>query len=749
MKKLFKGEHGHVLVLVLALIALGLGSVLVTPYLHSVSTNLLASRYYSEDVSEQNALDAGIEDTIWNLLYGDFDTTVLTANGDSTIYSLDDPVNGISPQITVTRSDSSIASDDFESGDSSGGTGWINDWSTSEDAGDSDSVTGISSAGDTLFIVDKLDQQISKFDTSGEFRGSFSLVSANSNPEGITTDGNTIWVVNDSGNKVFSYDLSGTLLGSFGVFGGNNSPGGITTDGNTIWVVNETDNKVFSYETSGNLLGNFNLASGNNDSKGITIDGSTILVADKDGEVFQYDISGSFLGSFSLASGNDNPEGITIDGSIMLVVDKDGEVFQYDTSGSFLGSFSLASSTDDTQVVTTGQPQEGSYHLQLTGSSGFATRTVDVSGESTLSLQFWAKVDSFEVGDEAELQISTDGVTWTTVKTWTSADSDGTYQFFDIDLSSYLPSDQIWIAFDAEMSGEDDFLYIDDLYLIDSINYEITADTGDDAIQATVSIENDDVVVVTWIDDIFDDSIGGGGGTVGEVEDFFGVVNISGASGGTLEGTIYGPLGTLGLSGNTWEVTGQIIGQRILYTGNGWIIQSSIPAPGFLVFADDESAGSTNVLDWSGGTKTVYGDIHSNSDIVISGSNNIATGLAEAVLGFNISGTGNTFGSQDPAAVVLPMPINLYPPEDFFTPYQFEFTGDVNLKEIDAVWLDLPEKTQLKDGVYFATGTLTLSGQGITGNVTLIGDKVSVTANSITLTAFANDVVIYATGTDD
>ena len=94
MKKILKGERGYVLAL--ALIALGLGSVLVTPYPHSVSINLFAGRQYSEEVSVQNALDAGIADGIWNLIYGDFGY-VLTDDDTYTRYPLGDLVNGVSP----------------------------------------------------------------------------------------------------------------------------------------------------------------------------------------------------------------------------------------------------------------------------------------------------------------------------------------------------------------------------------------------------------------------------------------------------------------------------------------------------------------------------------------------------------------------------------------------------------------------------------------------------------------------------
>ena len=101
MKRIVEDEKGQAFPL--ALIALAVGALLITPFLDNVSTNLIASRKYRASMVEQYAADAGIEDAIWNVTYGDFGSTVLTAPGDTTTYSLGEPVNGITPSISVTR----------------------------------------------------------------------------------------------------------------------------------------------------------------------------------------------------------------------------------------------------------------------------------------------------------------------------------------------------------------------------------------------------------------------------------------------------------------------------------------------------------------------------------------------------------------------------------------------------------------------------------------------------------------------
>ena len=97
MAKIVEDEKGQALPL--ALIALGVGAVLITPFLESVSTNLLASRKYTESMVEQYAADAGIEDVIWRINY----EGVVITPGDTLSYTLNESVNGITPSVSVTR----------------------------------------------------------------------------------------------------------------------------------------------------------------------------------------------------------------------------------------------------------------------------------------------------------------------------------------------------------------------------------------------------------------------------------------------------------------------------------------------------------------------------------------------------------------------------------------------------------------------------------------------------------------------
>jgi len=122
--------------------------------------------------------------------------------------------------------------------------------------------------------------------------------------------------------------------------------------------------------------------------------------------------------------------------------------------------------TGDAEVTPNNQPYEGSFHLQLKSGDESAKRSLDLSGKSSIHLQFYGKVHSLEVGDTAVCQVSSNGVDWATVKTWTDADSDSIYYFYDIDLSSYAPySSEFWIMFDANMNQVNDWIYFDDVVL--------------------------------------------------------------------------------------------------------------------------------------------------------------------------------------------------------------------------------------------------------------------------------------------
>ena len=97
--------------------------------------------------------------------------------------------------------------------------------------------------------------------------------------------------------------------------------------------------------------------------------------------------------------------------------------------------------------------------------------------------------------------MSSNSENWTTLRTWADGADDNTYHYYQIDLSDYATSSQLWIAFEANMSKKDDKFYVDDLRIvamIRPIDYEIVSTAAEVTIRAGVAIEGSQRTVVSW-----------------------------------------------------------------------------------------------------------------------------------------------------------------------------------------------------------------------------------------------------------
>ena len=120
----------------------------------------------------------------------------------------------------------------------------------------------------------------------------------------------------------------------------------------------------------------------------------------------------------------------------------------------------------DASVRTSDSPHDGNYHLRLQRGTGYVDRAADLSTATSARLQFWAKANSFEGGEQAYCLVSDDDTNWTTVQTWADGDDDNQYHFYDIDLSGFNLSSEFWVAFQADMSQSNDNFYVDDLEIV-------------------------------------------------------------------------------------------------------------------------------------------------------------------------------------------------------------------------------------------------------------------------------------------
>jgi len=138
-------------------------------------------------------------------------------------------------------------------------------------------------------------------------------------------------------------------------------------------------------------------------------------------------------------------------------------------SGNYSGGAGWAGSwttSGDVSILTSSGPHSGSRHVRLRRGTGLLSRTVNIpAGSTTLKLGFWSKVLSFEGTEHANVRVSANGGSLTTVHTLTSAQSDNTYHYYEIDLTSYVAASQIQIIFDANMGDVNDNWYLDDIRL--------------------------------------------------------------------------------------------------------------------------------------------------------------------------------------------------------------------------------------------------------------------------------------------
>jgi hypothetical protein len=179
---------------------------------------------------------------------------------------------------------------------------------------------------------------------------------------------------------------------------------------------------------------------------------------------------GSTFDSFGMGTKNRPGSGDNSSKSIQMFIDDvsySGYVYATDGfetgNGSggtgWGGAWTLSGSAT---VTTTGTPNAGAYHLQLTGNGAFATRAVNLSGVTSARLIFDWKASSFESGETGAVDIY-DGTNWITVLTITDTQDDNIYHHADINLSGYSLGSSFQVRVRSLMSAADDVLYIEDL----------------------------------------------------------------------------------------------------------------------------------------------------------------------------------------------------------------------------------------------------------------------------------------------
>jgi subtilisin family serine protease len=142
-------------------------------------------------------------------------------------------------------------------------------------------------------------------------------------------------------------------------------------------------------------------------------------------------------------------------------------------------------------------------------------------------------------------------------------------------------------------------------------------------------------------------------------------------------------------------------------------------------------ACDNQAFELSGNSNQVVGNVHSNGGLKISGSKNTVsgaltyrTGCRADVKGLTATATGL---QADPLAHLTPAHF----------PCTFSRSGSWDLKG------------PLAPGVYCATGTIKLSASKVSGDVTLVANRVEISGSDVNLTPNRLGVVAWASGTGD
>jgi hypothetical protein len=360
---------------------------------------------------------------------------LLSSPGSSVKYTLSEKINSLSTNVTISNAWQPIATDNFESGGWSGGTGWLDSWSRSTNA-------AVVNTGGPL--------------NSWHLRltGNSGVVTRSVNLNQQIQIHLVVWV------KYSGWQSSDTA--SLRVSSDN-----ITWYTAYTWRDGQDDGVYRSYD--------IDLSSYQMTSRFFISLRSSI----NNGNIYFDNLSVIWEAPYPTTIASENFESGNWAGGI-------GWTDNWTHSG-------YAS------VTTSGMPHGGLYHLMLQSSTGDARRSVDLSASGIIvHLRFWAKV-LLNGSDWAECRISPDGIDWTQqVKYWNKSSPYNTYTFYDVDLSPYQMTSRFWIRFTIHANQTSDYFYVDDITVVNLDYYTITASAGGRVIKAVVQINDTSVIVRYW-----------------------------------------------------------------------------------------------------------------------------------------------------------------------------------------------------------------------------------------------------------
>ena len=170
---------------------------------------------------------------------------------------------------------------------------------------------------------------------------------------------------------------------------------------------------------------------------------------------------------------------------------------------------------------------------------------------------------------------------------------------------------------------------------------------------------------------------------------------------------------------------------------------SATSGAGYAIFVGNNDCIISDALEFSGSDAAVVGAVHSNAVVKINGSNSTFNGPVTHTCSLDVSGSGNTFDPSPAAVPYQSFPMN-HDYSDF--PCDMEFTSDTDLDSVGAAWVGGNSSSgQLLPGVYCSTAKLTLSGQNVTGNVTLAAQGgLNISGSDFNLTPYWEEILLFS-----
>jgi hypothetical protein len=159
----------------------------------------------------------------------------------------------------------------------------------------------------------------------------------------------------------------------------------------------------------------------------------------------------------------------------------------------------------------------------------------------------------------------------------------------------------------------------------------------------------------------------------------------------------------------------------------------------YAIFEAGDCTG-TGRFDFAGSSLSVTGDVHSNSDLNVYGSNNGVNGAVTYACTSAVYGNDNTFTRGPTRVAQRALPVQHSTAE--FQPCTYSISGNFNVSSTGPWWSN---SSTLRPGTYCATGDLSLNSSGANGTVTFVaGGQIQVNGSNYTLRPFKNGVLMYS-----